>query len=403
MRTFGGDAVPNASFERVKRALNPEYIINGYGPTETVVTPLIWKAGREVQCGAAYAPIGSRIGDRSAYVLDADLNLLPQGMAGELYLGGTGLARGYLNRPGLTAERYVADPFSAVGGLLYRTGDLVRQRADGTFDYLDRIDNQVKIRGFRIELGEVEAALQALGGVREAVVVAQEGSAGSGKRLVAYVVGDSTRADFTEDLRAQLQASLPAHMVPAYVLSLERMPLTPNGKLDRKNLPKPDVSQLQQAYVAPQNALEQQLATIWQDVLKLAQVGISDNFFELGGDSIISIQVVSRARQAGIRFTPKDLFQHQTIQALAVVAQTGEALQLIDQQPATGTAVLLPIHQQFFAQDIPDRHHWNQSVMLKSTQALNPQALEQALVALVIHHDSLRLNFIEQEIGRAHV
>ncbi|MFJ2485575.1 non-ribosomal peptide synthase/polyketide synthase [Pseudomonas sp. NPDC087639] len=396
---FGGDAVPNASFERVKRALDPDYIINGYGPTETVVTPLIWKAGREVPCGAAYAPIGSRIGDRSAYVLDADLNLLPQGMAGELYLGGTGLARGYLNRPGLTAERFVADPFSSAGGLLYRTGDLVRQRADGTFDYLDRIDNQVKIRGFRIELGEVEAALQALDGVREAVVVAQEGSAGSGKRLVAYVVGDSTRADFTEDLRAQLKATLPGHMVPAYVLRLERMPLTPNGKLDRKNLPKPDVSQLQQTYVAPQNALEQQLAAIWQDVLKLEQVGISDNFFELGGDSIISIQVVSRARQAGIRFTPKDLFQHQTIQALAAVAQTGEAQQVIDQQPVTGSTALLPIHQEFFAQAIPDRHHWNQSVMLKPTQTLDAQVLEQALDALVLHHDSLRLDFVEQADG----
>ncbi|WP_460111359.1 non-ribosomal peptide synthetase [Pseudomonas sp. S3_H04] len=396
---FGGDAVPNASFERVKRALDPDYIINGYGPTETVVTPLIWKAGREVPCGAAYAPIGSRIGDRSAYVLDADLNLLPQGMAGELYLGGTGLARGYLNRPGLTAERFVADPFSTNGGLLYRTGDLVRQRADGTFDYLDRIDNQVKIRGFRIELGEVEAALQALDGVREAVVVAQEGSAGSGKRLVAYVVGDASRADFTDQLRAQLKATLPAHMVPAYVLRLERMPLTPNGKLDRKNLPKPDVSQLQQTYVAPQTALEQQLATIWQDVLKLEQVGVSDNFFELGGDSIISIQVVSRARQAGIRFTPKDLFQHQTIAALALVAQTGEALQLIDQQPVTGSTALLPIHQEFFAQAIPDRHHWNQSVMLKPTQALDPQLLEHALDALVLHHDSLRLDFVEQADG----
>ncbi len=396
---FGGDAVPNASFERVKRALDPDYIINGYGPTETVVTPLIWKAGREVPCGAAYAPIGSRIGDRSAYVLDADLNLLPQGIAGELYLGGTGLARGYLNRPGLTAERFVADPFSTNGGLLYRTGDLVRQRVDGTFDYLDRIDNQVKIRGFRIELGEVEAALQALDGVREAVVVAQEGSAGSGKRLVAYVVGDSSRADFTDDLRAQLKATLPGHMVPAYVLRLERMPLTPNGKLDRKNLPKPDVSQLQQTYLAPQTALEQQLATIWQDVLKLEQVGISDNFFELGGDSIISIQVVSRARQAGIRFTPKDLFQHQTIAALALVAQTGVALQSIDQQPVTGSTALLPIHQEFFAQAIPDRHHWNQSVMLKPNQALDAQVLEQALDALVLHHDSLRLDFVEQADG----
>ncbi|MFJ7313617.1 non-ribosomal peptide synthase/polyketide synthase [Pseudomonas sp. NPDC098747] len=394
---FGGDAVPNASFERVKRALNPEYIINGYGPTETVVTPLIWKAGRDEPCGAAYAPIGSRIGDRSAYVLDADLNLLPQGMAGELYLGGSGVARGYLNRAALTAERFVADPFSRNGGVLYRTGDLVRQRADGTFDYLERIDNQVKIRGFRIELGEIEASLQALDGVRETVVVAQE-SAGS-KRLVAYVVGDSTRDDFAEQLRAQLKATLPSHMVPAYVLRLECMPLTPNGKLDRKNLPKPDVSQLQQLYVAPQSALEQQLAAIWQDVLKLERVGLSDNFFELGGDSIISIQVVSRARQAGLRFTPKDLFQHQTIQALAAVVQTGEPLQVIDQQPVTGATALLPIHQWFFTQSIPDRHHWNQSVMLKPAQPLDAQVLEQALDALVVHHDSLRLDFIEQAQG----
>ena len=394
---FGGDAVPNASFERVKRALNPEYIINGYGPTETVVTPLIWKAGRDEPCGAAYAPIGSRIGDRSAYVLDADLNLLPQGMAGELYLGGSGVARGYLNRAALTSERFVADPFSCSGGVLYRTGDLVRQRADGTFDYLERIDNQVKIRGFRIELGEIEASLQALDGVREAVVVAQE-SAGS-KRLVAYVVGDSSSDDYAEQLRAQLRATLPSHMVPAYVLRLERMPLTPNGKLDRKNLPKPDVSQLQQLYVAPQSVLEQQLATIWQDVLKLERVGLSDNFFELGGDSIISIQVVSRARQAGLRFTPKDLFQHQTIQALAAVVQTGEPLQVIDQQPVMGATALLPIHQWFFTQAIPDRHHWNQSVMLKPAQPLDAQALEQALDALVVHHDSLRLDFVEQAQG----
>ncbi|WP_085656286.1 non-ribosomal peptide synthetase [Pseudomonas sp. B11(2017)] len=391
---FGGDAVPNASFERVKRALNPEYIINGYGPTETVVTPLIWKAGRDEPCGAAYAPIGSRIGDRSAYVLDADLNLLPQGMAGELYLGGSGVARGYLNRAAMTAERFVADPFGQAGGVLYRTGDLVRQRADGTFDYLQRIDNQVKIRGFRIELGEIEARLQALEGVREAVVVAQE--SGGSKRLVAYVVGDAQRADFAEGLREQLKATMPAHMVPAYVLTLERMPLTPNGKLDRKNLPKPDVSQLQQAYVAPQTALEQQLATIWQDVLKLERVGLGDNFFELGGDSIISIQVVSRARQAGLRFTPKDLFQHQTVQALAAVVQTGEPLQAIDQRPASGATALLPIHQWFFAQPIPDRHHWNQSVMLKARQPLDGQVLEQALQALVAHHDSLRLAFTEQ-------
>ncbi|QGA51172.1 non-ribosomal peptide synthase/polyketide synthase [Pseudomonas brassicacearum] len=397
---FGGDAVPNASFERVKRALDPDFIINGYGPTETVVTPLIWKAGRDVACGAAYAPIGSRIGDRSAYVLDADLNLLPQGMAGELYLGGTGLARGYLNRPGLTAERFVADPFSACGGLLYRTGDLVRQRADGTFDYLDRIDNQVKIRGFRIELGEVEASLQALEGVREAVVVAQEGAAGSGKRLVAYVVAnEAVQKDFAEHLRDQLKATLPAHMVPAYLLLLEYLPLTPNGKLDRKNLPKPDVSQLQQTYVAPRSTLEQQLVSIWQDVLKLAQVGLRDNFFELGGDSIVSIQVVSRARQAGIHFTPKDLFQHQTIEALAAVARLGETSQSVDQGPVTGELTLLPVQRLFFEQAIPQRQHWNQAVMLKPTQGLDARVLEHALNALVVHHDGLRLSFTDAGEG----
>ncbi|MBJ2348019.1 non-ribosomal peptide synthase/polyketide synthase [Pseudomonas alvandae] len=396
---FGGDAVPSASFERVRRALRPEYIINGYGPTETVVTPLIWKAGREVACGAAYAPIGSRIGDRSAYVLDADLNLLPQGMAGELYLGGTGLARGYLNRPGLTAERFVADPFSA-GGLLYRTGDLVRQRVDGTFDYLDRIDNQVKIRGFRIELGEIEASLQALDGVREAVVVAQEGTAGSGKRLVAYVVAaESSREDFAEHLREQLKATLPAHMVPAYLLLLERLPLTPNGKLDRKNLPKPDASQSQHAYLAPRTALEQQLAAIWQDVLKLERVGLRDNFFELGGDSIVSIQVVSRARQAGMHFTPKDLFQHQTLEMLATVVRQGEAAQVIDQGPVTGGLALLPVQRVFFEQAIPQRHHWNQAVMLKPTQRLDAPILDQALSALLQHHDGLRLSFTEQDDG----
>ncbi|WLG66450.1 non-ribosomal peptide synthetase [Pseudomonas brassicacearum] len=397
---FGGDAVPNASFERVKRALDPDFIINGYGPTETVVTPLIWKAGRDVTCGAAYAPIGSRIGDRSAYVLDADLNLLPQGMAGELYLGGTGLARGYLNRPGLTAERFVADPFSCSGGLLYRTGDLVRQRADGTFDYLDRIDNQVKIRGFRIELGEVEASLQALDSVRESVVVAQEGAAGSGKRLVAYVVADEpVREGFAEHLRGQLKATLPAHMVPAYLLVLERLPLTPNGKLDRKNLPKPDVSQLQQTYMAPRSTLEQQLVSIWQDVLKLAQVGLRDNFFELGGDSIVSIQVVSRARQAGIHFTPKDLFQHQTIEALAAVARLGETTQAVDQGPVTGELALLPVQRLFFEQAIAQRQHWNQAVMLKPTQGLDARVLEHALNALVVHHDGLRLSFTDAGEG----
>ncbi|KAA0584274.1 AMP-binding protein, partial [Azospirillum lipoferum] len=231
---FGGDAVGDAAFELAKAALRPEHIINGYGPTETVVTPLIWKAGREDRCGGAYAPIGLRVGDRSTHVLDGDLNPVPLGVVGELYLGGSGLARGYLNRPGLTAERFVADPFSGNGGRLYRTGDLVRQRTDGVIEYVGRLDHQVKIRGFRIELGEVEARLRAQEGVREAAVVAGDGS--SGKRLVGYVVpaGEEGGGAFVERLRAGLKAALPDYMVPAHIVVLERLPLTPNGKLDRK-------------------------------------------------------------------------------------------------------------------------------------------------------------------------
>ena len=404
---FGGDAVPQASFELAKRALKPQYIINGYGPTETVVTPLIWKAGADDHCGAAYAPIGSRIGERSAYVLDADLNLLPLGVAGELYLGGLGLARGYLNRPGMTAERFVADPFSAKGGRLYRTGDLVSQRADGTFDYLGRLDRQVKIRGFRIELGEVEARLLALDGVRDAVAVAQQGL--SGQQLVGYIVPDAldvltdpqVQLDLRESLKAQLKAELPDYMVPAHVLFLERMPLTPNGKLDRKALPLPDTSLLQQHYVAPRNTLESDIAAIWQDVLKLEQVGVTDNFFELGGDSIISIQVVSRARLADIAFTPKDLFLHQTVQALATVARRGAPTQQIDQGPVIGETPLLPIQQWFFTQPIPEHQHWNQSVVLEPRQPLNARVLRAALLAMVNHHDALRLVFPEVGQGRA--
>ncbi|MFJ4158238.1 amino acid adenylation domain-containing protein, partial [Pseudomonas sp. NPDC089752] len=306
---FGGDAVAQASFELAKRALRPQFIINGYGPTETVVTPLIWKAGPQDQCGAAYAPIGSRIGERSAYVCDSAMSLLPVGLEGELYLGGEGVARGYLNRPSLTAERFVPDALGQQGGRLYRSGDRVRQRADGTFDYLGRVDHQVKVRGFRIELGEIEACLQAHPGVREAVVLAQPGPAGP--QLVGYLVAGSadavTQGALRDALQAQLREALPAYMVPSYLLFIEQLPLTPNGKLDRKALPQADASQLQQLYVAPQGELEQHVAQIWAQVLKLGQVGRTDNFFELGGHSLLATQVTAMAQQQLQANIPLDL------------------------------------------------------------------------------------------------
>ncbi len=318
---FGGDAVPVAGFELAKRALKPRYIINGYGPTETVVTPLIWKAAMDTECGAAYAPIGSFVGERCGYVLDADLNPLPAGVAGELYLGGVGLARGYLQRPGLSAERFVANPFSRAGERLYRTGDLVRQREDGTFDYLGRIDNQVKVRGFRIELGEIEACLGEHPAVREALVIAVEGAAGA--QLVAYLVPQAealasatleVQAALRNELKALLRDSLPEYMVPAHLLFLERLPLSPNGKVDRKALPAPDASLLQEAYVAPRSELECQVAAIWQEVLKLQRVGLDDHFFELGGHSLLAINVISRIQlELGMKLTPQLLFQFPTL------------------------------------------------------------------------------------------
>ncbi|HCF9838960.1 TPA: non-ribosomal peptide synthase/polyketide synthase [Pseudomonas aeruginosa] len=402
---FGGDAVAQASYDLAWRALRPQYLFNGYGPTETVVTPLLWKARPDDPCGAAYMPIGTLLGNRSGYILDAQLNLLPVGVAGELYLGGEGVARGYLERPALTAERFVPDPFGAPGSRLYRSGDLTRGRADGVVDYLGRVDHQVKIRGFRIELGEIEARLREQAAVREAVVVAQAGA--SGQQLVGYVVPQDSalvedagaQAACRDALRKALKERLPEYMLPAHLLFLACMPLTPNGKLDRKGLPKPSADQQQRDYQAPRSEVERQLATIWAEVLKLEQVGLADNFFEIGGDSIISLQVVSRARQLGIHFTPKMLFEAQTIGALAPLAESGTQVLAIDQGPVTGVTPLLPIQQGFFAEEVAERHWWNQSVLLEAREPLDARLLEQALRGVLAHHDALRLSFTREAAG----
>ncbi|MDF0731695.1 amino acid adenylation domain-containing protein, partial [Pseudomonas entomophila] len=340
--------------------------------------------------GRDAVPIGQPIANLQTYVLDAELQPVPAGVVGELYLGGEGLARGYHRRPALTAERFITSPFGS-GQRLYRTGDLASQRADGVIEYRGRIDHQVKIRGLRIELGEIEARLMEQDAVREAVVLAIDGA------LVGYVVPSEWQPEsqetLREALREPLRQALPDYMVPAQLLFIERMPLSPNGKLERKALPKPDASHAQKAYVAPRSALEQRIAAIWQDVLKLDRVGLNDNFFELGGDSIISIQVVSRARQTGIRFTPKDLFQHQTVQSLATVAVLGVAPVVIDQGPVTGETSLLPFQHWFFETLRTNHHHWNQSVLLAPRETLHAEPLERALRTLVEHHDALRLRF----------
>ncbi len=391
---LGGEAWGSGQLAALK-VIRPERLFNAYGPTEAVISPLIWACEAQRMAQGTYAAIGEPVGARSACVLDTNANLLPYAGIGELYIGGEGLARGYLGRPGLTAQQFVPDPFSTTGARLYRTGDLVRRDAAGVFDYIGRIDHQVKIRGLRIELGEIEARLHTYASVREAVV-----RTSAAQQLVAYLVLDSEHA--LDAIKVQLADSLPDYMQPAHWVVLEALPVLPSGKLDRQALPEPQLKPVEDDYLAPQNAMEQQLAEIWAKVLRLERVGVQDNFFELGGDSIISIQVVSRARQAGIHFKPKDLFLHQTVQGVARVAVQGDSVQLIDQGVVRGEQLLLPVQQVFFEEVQSQRHHWNQSVMLLCRQPLELQRLVQALQALVGHHDALRLRFVQGSHWQAH-
>ncbi|MCW5508512.1 amino acid adenylation domain-containing protein, partial [Pseudomonas aeruginosa] len=380
-----GEALPADAQQQVFAKLPQAGLYNLYGPTEAAIDVTHWTCVEE---GKDAVPIGRPIANLACYILDGNLEPVPVGVLGELYLAGQGLARGYHQRPGLTAERFVASPFVA-GERMYRTGDLARYRADGVIEYAGRIDHQVKLRGLRIELGEIEARLLEHPWVREAAVLAVDG-----KQLVGYVVLESEGGDWREALAAHLTTSLPEYMVPAQWLALERMPLSPNGKLDRKELPAPEVSVAQAGYSAPRNAVERTLAEIWQDLLGVERVGLDDNFFSLGGDSIVSIQVVSRARQAGLQLSPRDLFQHQNIRSLALAAKAGAAT--AEQGPASGEVALAPVQRWFFEQSIPNRQHWNQSLLLQARQPLDGDRLGRALERLQAQHDALRLRFREE-------
>jgi acyl-CoA synthetase (AMP-forming)/AMP-acid ligase II/acyl carrier protein len=287
-------------------------LLNGYGPTETTIVATFWEAPESG--GVSRVSIGEPVSNTRCYVLDAAGRPAAVGVPGELYVGGVQVARGYLGRPAATAERFVPDPFAAErGARLYRTGDGVRWMADGTLEYLGRLDAQVKVRGFRIELGEIEVRLAEHPGVREAVVVAREDVPGD-RRLVAYVIG----AVETDALRAHLRQSLPEHMVPAAYVYLEALPLTPNGKLDRKALPAPEYASAEDRYVAPRTPTEEQVAGIWAEVLRLERVGVTESFFELGGHSLLATRVVSRVRQAfGVEVPLRALFDGPTVAEMA--------------------------------------------------------------------------------------
>jgi non-ribosomal peptide synthase protein (TIGR01720 family) len=371
-------------------------LLYAYGLTEATITTLLNVDPRPAGGDEAPAaiPIGRPIANTHVYILDGNRQPLPAGARGELFVGGVGLARGYRSRPELTAERFVPHPFDpSPGARLYRTGDLARFRGDGDVEFLGRIDQQVKIRGFRIELGEIETVLAQHPQVREAAVMAREDTPGQ-KRLVAYVVPAPGEPPTTSELRGFLKSRLPEHLVPAAFSMLETLPLTATGKLDRRALPAPDTARpaLDRAYAPPQTEAERQLAQIWSGLLGIERVGIHDNFFELGGDSILSIQVVSRANAAGLRITPKQLFQHQSIAELAEVAGAAPRIHA-EQGPVTGPVVLTPIQRQFFDWNLEEPQHFNQSVLLAVRPGVPPAVIEQALATLVVHHDALRLRF----------
>ena len=393
----GGEAVPGSAVRRVLEACPGLTVVDGYGPTETTTfaTRRIFRSGDPLP---AVLPIGRPLDNTRVYVLDGSLQPQPPGIAGELYIAGAGLARGYAGRPGESAARWVADPFGPPGGRMYRTGDTARWSEDGELHFVGRTDEQIKIRGFRIEPAEIEAGLTALPEVAEAVVSLYE--AGGRKRLAAHLVlADGAAAPSATELRARLAADLPDYMLPAAFVTVAELPLTVNGKVDRRRLPAPDWSAAgDSAYRAPDTETERVLAAIWAELLGVDRVGVDDNFFVLGGDSILSIQVVSRARAAGLALTPRDLFRRPTVAALAAAA--GTAASVAGTEPVSGEVGLTPIQHWFLEpQPTSGRSVFNQSVVLEAPGEVDPELLRRALTALWAHHDALRSRFTLAQDG----
>jgi len=324
---IGGEALSVPHVRNALALLPDTKIINGYGPTESTTFACCYPIPQQLDDQLSSIPIGKPIGNTHVYILDPHLNPVPIGVAGELYIDGDGLARGYLNRPELTAENFIANPFSADStSRLYKTGDLTRYLPDGNIEFLGRVDNQVKIRGYRIELGEIEAVLAQHPGVREAIVLAREDKAadpstglGTGKQLAAYIVPKES-APATSELRAYLKAKLPDYMVPSAFAIRNCLPLTPNGKVDRKALASLAADDFESApvYIAPRTAAEEIIGRTWAEILGRKRIGIHDNFFDLGGHSLKATQVVSRLRKAFRSEIPlRHMFEFPTIAELA--------------------------------------------------------------------------------------
>ncbi|MGZ4111686.1 MAG: amino acid adenylation domain-containing protein, partial [Tumebacillaceae bacterium] len=375
---------------------------NLYGPTETTIWSTIQKVDSAADGG--YVTIGRPIANTQVYVLDRHMQPVPVGVAGELYIGGRGVSLGYLNRADLTSERFLANPFSDdLGSVIYRTGDLVRYLADGTLQYLNRIDNQVKIRGFRIELGDIEAVLAEHDALRENVVVAREDKSG-GKRLVAYLVAKE-EAPSVQELREYLKGKLPEYMVPSAFVVLDALPLTPNGKVDRRALPEPgrERPELSVEFVAPQTPLEKELAAIWIDLFGSDRIGVNDNFFELGGHSLLATQLGSRLRERfQVEIPLYHLFRNATVTGLAQLieeyaGQEDDMQQLPDIKPVSrDVEIPLSFSQErvwFVEQLNPFNKAYYFNGTLRFTGEVNVPAMERALTDIMERHEIFRTSF----------
>ncbi|SAL28069.1 peptide synthetase-like protein [Caballeronia arvi] len=392
----GGESLPWALVDRVK-ALKPACrVINHYGPTEATVGAIACEASAFAndERNARGAPLGLPLPNAQAYVFDAFGACVPPGGIGELHLGGPGVARGYLGRADATAERFVPHPF-AHGERLYRTGDRVRLLANGRIAFLGRLDDQVKIRGYRVEPGEVSAALRAMEGVAQAETLAVDRD---GRLQLATFVTGSVKDEIL--LRDALAARLPDYMVPASIVVLDAFPVTANGKIDRAALRDIAMKPAESSATsdAPRGETEEAIASVWKDVLKAKYVGRDDNFFELGGDSILVLQVIARLRKRGLRATPKQIFDNATVAQLALVAKAIDAkAPVIATKQADEAATLTPAQLRFFALDIPERGHWNQSIEFDVDASFDLDAFARAFDALLTHHEIFRQRF---ESGR---
>uniref|UniRef100_UPI003D765FBC amino acid adenylation domain-containing protein n=1 Tax=Streptomyces wuyuanensis TaxID=1196353 RepID=UPI003D765FBC len=383
----GGDTVSPSAVRKVQDHAPGMRFTNSYGPTESTLCVAHHALPAGSRAGSAI-PIGRPLDNTRLYVLDEGLQPVPCGVVGELYVAGEGLARGYVERPVLSAERFVADPFGPAGQRMYRTGDRVKWTPEGTLEFSGRTDAQVKVRGFRIEPGEIEAVLESLPDVAQAVVVVREDRPGD-KRLVAYLVAAAGVRLEAEDLRVRLAEAVPDYMVPAALVQLDALPLGPTGKLDRAALPAPDYAG--GGGRAPRTSKERALCAVFAEVLGVGEVAADDNFFAMGGDSIVSIQLVAKARVSGLIITPRQVFERKTVEALAAVAveADGQPGAAAAADSGTGVVPLTPVMRQLCERsDSIDR--FSQSVTLVTPGSLLHEDLTAAVQAVVDHHDLLR-------------